>query len=326
MMSLPTLIAQASDGAIAPPYGYLTVGWIVFLIGLIVLNYTTRAGTIARATTKEALRQPVFFLMTGLAILVMIVNYYVPFFSMGEDTKMYIDCGLAMILICSLMLAIWTASISVAEEIEGKTAMTLLSKPINRRQFVFGKYTGILQSSIIMIVILGSLFFFFTYFKFGYDQGEAGTPNADLFFYRSVNWLPFQIPYLTAERFNVARTVLPGLTLIAMEVGVLAAVSVAISTRMPMIVNISTCFALFVIGHLTPVIAAVPDQNVFVTFVAQLIGTIVPTLEHFNMSAAISTGKTIPAYYIGMAGLFCAAYVTSMIMVAFLMFEDRDLA
>lgn len=326
MTSLPTLLAQATDGTVTPPYAYLTAGWIVFLIGLIVLNYTTRTGTIARATTKEALRQPVFFLMTGLAILVMIVNYYVPFFSMGEDTKMYIDCGLAMTLICSLMLAVWTASISVAEEIDGKTAMTLLSKPINRRQFVFGKYVGILQSSLIMILILGGLFFFFTYFKFGYDQGESGTPNAELFFYRSVDWLPFQIPYLTEERFNVARTILPGLTLIAMEIGVLAAVSVAISTRMPMIVNISTCFALFVVGHLTPVIAAVPEQNVFVSFVAQLIGTILPTLEHFNLSAAVSTGKTIPAYYMGMAGIYCVAYVTSMIMVAFLMFEDRDLA
>lgn len=326
MTGLPLILAQVAEGEITPPYQFLTVGWIVFLIGLVVVNYTSRAGTIARATTKESLRQPVFFLMTGLAILVMVANYYVPFFSMGDDTKMYIDCGLAMTLICALTLAVWTASISVAEEIEGKTAMTLLSKPINRRQFVFGKYIGILQSSIIMLIILGVLFFFFTYFKFGYDQKEAGTPNAEIFFFRSVNWLPFQIPYLTQERFNVARTILPGLTLIAMEVGVLAAVSVAISTRMPMLVNISACFSLFVIGHLTPVLVQAKDQHVFVKFVAQLLATILPSLEHFNMSAAISTGKTIPADYIGIAGLYCAAYVTTMIMVAFLMFEDRDLA
>ncbi len=326
MTGFSPLLAQATEVVIQPPYFSLTIGWIIFLIGLIVLNYTTRTGTIARATTKEALRQPVFFLMTGAAILVMIANYYVPFFSMGDDTKMYIDCGLAMTLICALTLAIWTASMSVSEEIEGKTAMTLLSKPINRRQFVFGKYVGILQSSIIMLLILGGLFFFFTYFKFGYDQGEAGTPSAEMFFYRSVGWLPFQIPYLTQDRFNVARTIFPGMTLIAMEVGVMAAVSVAISTRMPMLVNISTCFSLFVIGHLTPILAQADGQHVFVKFVAQVMATVLPSLEHFNMSAAISTGKTIPADYIGMAALYCAAYVTTAIMIAFLMFEDRDLA
>lgn len=326
MVQFPSLLAQVVDGDVTSPYGWLTLGWFLLLAGLVVLNYTTRAGTIARATTKEALRQPVFFLMTGLAILVMVANYYVPFFSLGEDTKMYIDCGLAMTLICALVLAVWTSSVSVAEEIEGKTAMTLLSKPINRRQFVFGKYVGILQSAILMLMILGGLFFFFTYFKFGYDQSEAGTPQAEIFFYRSVDWLPFQIPYLTRERFNVARTILPGLTLIAMEVAVLTAVSVAISTRMPMLVNISTCFSLFVIGHLTPVLVQAKDQHVFVKFVAQLLATVLPSLEHFNMSAAISTGKTIPIDYIGIAGLYCAAYVTTMVMVAFLMFEDRDLA
>jgi hypothetical protein len=87
----------------------------------------------------------------ALGLLVLAANYYVPFFSMGEDTKMYIDCGLATVLICSLIHAVWMASLRVADEIEGKTAMTLLSKPINRRQFVWGKYVGIFQSAMFMI-------------------------------------------------------------------------------------------------------------------------------------------------------------------------------
>jgi len=59
---------------------------------------------------------------------------------------MLMDCGLATILICGLLLAVWTSSTSIAEEIEGKTAMTLLSKPINRRQFIVGKYVGIMSA------------------------------------------------------------------------------------------------------------------------------------------------------------------------------------
>ncbi|TWT57531.1 hypothetical protein KOR42_08920 [Thalassoglobus neptunius] len=324
MFAFPQLLAQAGEGAVSLPYLPVTVGWCIFLILLLVFNYTTRAGTIARATTKEAIRQPIFLLVTGLGVLVMIANYYVPFFSMGDDTKMYIDCGLAMTLICALLMSVWTASISVAEEIEGKTAMTLLSKPINRRQFVFGKYVGITQSSLLLIFVLGIVFFSLTYFKFGYDQKESGETQAALFYFRDVG-LPFQIPYLVKERFNMARSILPGLTLISMEVAVMTAVSVAISTRMPMLVNISTCFSIFVIGHLTPVLV-LSDANVFVRFVARVLATFLPTLEHFNMQAAISTGKIIPTDYVAMAGLYCMAYVGAMIMVAFLMFEDRDLA
>ena len=323
-MPFPQLLAQAAGGPITLPYLPITIGWIVFFILLMFFNFGARAGTIARATTKEAIRQPIFLLMTALGILVMIANYYVPFFSMGDDTKMYIDCGLAMTLICALLLSVWTASISVAEEIEGKTAMTLLSKPVNRRQFVFGKYVGITQSSFLMLFILGIVFFTLTYFKFGYDQKESGKGLAELFFYRDVG-LPFQIPYLVRDRFNVARTILPGLTLIAMEVAVMTAVSVAISTRAPMLVNISTCFSIFVIGHLTPILVQA-EVNELVTFVARMFATVLPTLEHFNMQAAISTGKIIPIDYIGMAGLYCVCYATALIMLAFLMFEDRDLA
>lgn len=323
---LPFLPEKEVVETVTPPYVSLAVGTILFVIGLLLINYRTHSGTIARATTKEGIRQPVFLLMLALGLIVMIANYYVPFFSMGDDTKMYIDCGLATVLICSLIHAVWMASLSVADEIEGKTAMTLLSKPINRRQFVWGKYVGIFQSAFIMIAILGLAFFVLTYFKFGYDQKESGQQQAELLIFKSVNWLPVDIPLMVPERFNAARTVFPGLALITMAVAVMTAVSVAISTRMPMLVNISSCFAIFVVGNLSHVLARSDVENVFVKFFAGVLATILPGLDHFNMSAAVSTGKTIPPEYIGLAALYCAAYVTAMIMLAFLMFEDRDLA
>ena len=90
----------------------------------------------------------------GLGLLLIIVNTYLPFFSLGQDIKMLKECGLATIQISGLLIAIWTASTSIASEIEGKTAMTLLSKPITRRQFVLGKYVGILQAATALIVPL----------------------------------------------------------------------------------------------------------------------------------------------------------------------------
>ncbi|MCA8995802.1 MAG: ABC transporter permease subunit [Planctomycetaceae bacterium] len=320
------ILAQAGGAEVELPYVKLAIGTTLFLMALIGTNYFTQSGVIARATTKEALRQPLFLLLLGLGLMIILTNFYVPFFSMGEDTKMFIDCGLSTALICSLLICVWTASLSVADEIDGKTAMTLLSKPINRRQFVFGKYLGVFQSAFIMIAVLGVVLAASTYFKFGFDQNESGQVEAELFFFKAVSWLPFDIPYLVRERFNVAITVFPALALITMEVAVMTAVAVAISTRMPMLVNMSVCLAVFVIGHLTPILAQSNVKNLFVKFFASLFATVFPVLEHFNMSAAVSTGKVIPAGYIGWAFLYCAAYVTALIMLAFLMFEDRDLA
>lgn len=296
---------------------------------LVVFAHYTRAGTIARATTKEAIRQPVFPILLGLAVIVIGGNYYVPFFSLGEDTKMFIDCGLAIILFSTLLLSIWTASISVAEEIEGKTAMTLLSKPITRRQFIVGKYVGIAQAALLMVIAAGVVLFVLTYFKFGYDQRESGRTQPDKYVLTDVSWLPEgrMMPMPEEERWSVAVKILPALSLIFMEVAVMTALSVAISTRLPMLINLVACFGIFVVGHLTPVLVDSTFREIApVRFMANLIATILPKLDNFNMSAAVATGKEIPLSYLGVSTVYCTAYVAAAILLAFLMFEDRDLA
>ena len=81
-----------------------------------------------------------------------------PYFTFGEDIKMYKDTGLTTISFACMLLALLTASSTVAEEIEGKTAITLLSKPINRRQFIIGKFLGIELGVLALYVLLGALF------------------------------------------------------------------------------------------------------------------------------------------------------------------------
>lgn len=319
------VLAQTAPAASRQPYVMIGIWAALALAALLLVNYLTRAGTIARATTKEALRQPVFLLLLALGVLVIGANYYVPFFSLGEDTKMFIDCGLATVLICSLLLAVWTASMSVADEIEGKTAMTLLSKPITRRQFVVGKYVGIMQSALILILVVGTVFFVLTYFKFGYDAREAGREQPEAWVWGKLGSL--QVPLPEPERLGVALKIIPALTLIFMEVAVMTAVSVAISTRLPMLMNIVTCFSIFVVSHLTPVLVASTFKDLPpVRLMAQVFATVLPSLESFNMSPAVATGKEIPVDYLALCAVYGVAYATAAVLLGFILFEDRDLA
>lgn len=306
----------------------LTLLGVILLFGI---NSFTKTGVIARATCKESVRQPMFFALLVVAVLILLLNTWVPFFSMGDDTKMYLDCGLATVLICSILLAIWTASMSVADEIEGKTAMTLLSKPINRRQFIVGKYLGILQGIVIFMVPVIIAFAALSYYKVGYDAKEAGKQMMETFVW--VDWnigsSTMQYMWFQPERAAVVTQVLPGLLLIFMEVAVLAAISVVISTRLPMVVNFTVMFSIFVIGHLTPVLVQSSVQNKeleFVSFVARLFATVLPSLDAFNMSATIATGAEVPPLYLGWAALYGLAYCVAAILLAFILFEDRDLA
>ncbi|HEV8070706.1 MAG TPA: ABC transporter permease subunit [Planctomycetaceae bacterium] len=299
--------------AALPPQEASLLIIVPFAVGLLVLTalfcYLTRAGVIARATTKEAIRQPLFPLLMALAILVLVTNTFVPFFSFGEDYRMLIDCGLATILICGLLLAVWTSSTSIADEIEGKTAMTLLSKPINRRQFVLGKFVGIMVAVFWLILPLMICFLALVYYKVGYDSRESANPDPESSF-----------------KLTIMLNTIPGLILSFFEICVLTSVSVAISTRVPMVVNMVTCFAIFVVGHVTSVMV---ERGVLhlevVQFTARLIATALPNLELFKTEAA-STGTFVPPPYLGYASLYCAAFSIAAIFLAFILFEDRDLA
>lgn len=336
-LQLPILLAQATQSQLdtnsGTPFQWTitTIVSVLVVVGMFSVNFFTRAGMIARSTSKEAVRQPVFALMLVIGVVVILLNFWVPFFSMGDDTKMYKDCGLATVLICCTLLAIWTASMSIADEIEGKTAMTLLSKPINRRDFIVGKYLGIMQAVFWMMLPICLCLLYFTYFKVGYDNRESGSTAQAIFEWStwSLGAVEVDIPWLNAARWAETVQIVPGLLLIFLEVAVLASISVIISTRLPMVVNLVTCFTIFVVGHLTPVLvqASAEKQGLeFVLFVARVFATVLPSLDSFNIQAAVATGKIVPPDYLGFAGLYAAAYVGAAILLAFILFEDRDLA
>lgn len=269
--------------------------------------------TIAFATATEAIRRASFFVLAFIFGLLLLVTIFVPYFTFGEDIKMYKDTGLATISFASLLLALLTASSSVAEEIEGKTAVTLLSKPIDRRQFIFGKFLGIEMAVLALFLVLGGLFAWGVWFKTGYDLRESAGSAEE-----------------ASRRGAQVLQILPGLVLGFAEVTVLAAISVAISTRLPMLVNLVVCVSVFLLGHLTPVLVSASEKakaNELVIFMARLFERIFPQLEYFNAGPAISTGAVIPwVGYVLPALLYCAMYSAAALCFAFLLFENRDVA
>jgi ABC-type transport system involved in multi-copper enzyme maturation permease subunit len=310
--------------------GDWTLTWVsVFglLVALVAVAYGTRIGVIARATTKEAIRQPLFLLLLTISSLILILNSVMPFFTLEDDVKMLNECGLATLLISGALLAVWTAGTSITSEIEGKTAMTLLSKPIDRRQFVIGKYLGIVQAVIWMFAILTLLFSMLIFLKVGYDQRERADEVTPKWKWHQIAQVEIPVPH--PDRVRVIAQLLPGVALAFLQVCVLGAIGVTVATRMPMVMNLVICFAVFVIGNLTEIIvnrSVEGEANESVTFTARLISMVVPSLSTFNVSSAVATGRVVPQDYLGLSFVYAVTYISAMLLLGFILFEDRDLA
>jgi len=303
------LTARDAMLMLATKNAFILGGVAVFVVGLLFLLYGTRTGVIARATTKEAVRQPIFPLLLVVALVMLVVNTFTPFFSLGEDVKMMEVCGLATLLICGMFLAVWTSSMSIADEIEGKTAMTMLSKPITRRQFIVGKFLGIQTAVLLLCLPVILAFGGLVLYKVFYDARESTQ----------------EIDGYTA--MTELMRVFPAIVLCLMEIMIMSAVSVMLSTRVPMVVNLVACLAVFLVGHLQEVlVGATLGRLELVGFVAKLIAIFLPAVGVFNVEAKLMADGAIPNQYVGLAAIYTGAYVLALILGSFLLFEDRDLA
>ena len=108
-MSEFLLVAQSAaeqvDAVQGSSWQLLTGGFLAFVAVLFLFSYLTQSGIIARATCREAVRQPIFFILLAIAIVLLVLNTFIPFFTLKDDVKMQKDCGLATILIWSRLRA-----------------------------------------------------------------------------------------------------------------------------------------------------------------------------------------------------------------------------
>jgi ABC-type transport system involved in multi-copper enzyme maturation permease subunit len=318
MISTITLLPLfAITNAWIPPLWRVGLCAVVAVAGLYAISallqlLAPRMIAIARATAKEAVSQPLFFLILIVGMFLLILSTILPYNTFGEDLKIYKDSGLTIIMLLSVGFALWTASLSIAEEIEGRTALTVLSKPIARWQFILGKFFGILWPVAVMFIVLGAVFLSCVSYKVAYDARETSQqdPTSDV----------------CLEQIE---QIAPGLALVFMEAAVLASISVAISTRLPMLANLVICGSIYFLGHLVPILAnSAVGKIPQVGFIAGLLSAILPVLENFSVSAIAFFGPkdSVPLTYLGLAGVYCLLYCGVAMLLALLLFEDRDLA
>jgi ABC-type transport system involved in multi-copper enzyme maturation permease subunit len=302
------LVPEFSQTAILP----WTAVTLLAIAGLYLLFRLVprRIAAVASATTKEAIGQPIFPVAIIVGAVLLMAFIVIPYNTFGEDVKMLKDSGLTLVKVLALLVVVWTASVSVADEIEGRTALTVLSKPLTRRQFILGKFAGLVLVALLVFLILGSVLLMTTSLKVVYDAREGA-----------------KVDPLWRDCADEMITVVPGLVLSLLETILLAAVSLAVSTRLGMVPNLIICFTVYALGHLVPLIVqSSVGKFAIVRFVGQLFATILPVLEHFTIEAAVVGGVPVPWSYLGWAALYAALYSTVALLVALILFQDRDLA
>jgi ABC-type transport system involved in multi-copper enzyme maturation permease subunit len=110
-----------------------------------------RIWAIASNGFREVIRDRVFYLIGFFALLLVLALRLIPEVAATTENKIIIDFGLAAIDLLGVIVAVFVGTGLINKEIEKRTVLVLIPKPLNRAEFIIGKHLGL--SGVLAVLI-----------------------------------------------------------------------------------------------------------------------------------------------------------------------------
>lgn len=316
---------------------------------------------IAGNTFIETIRQPIYGILTWVAVGLLLLNPSLAAFSLesGSDGKILKDIGLSTMLLFGLFCSAFSAAGVITREIEGFTVLTVVSKPVSRPVFLTGKFLGVVAAIAVAYYLLTVVFMMTV------RQGVMET-NADKFdmptlifgisamavaliasgfgnfvygWNFSTTLLAWAIPLLTLA-FNAAlffdRTwkiqswwvtdfgdwqVVYAIVMTFFAIIILTAFAVALSTRFSQTLTLIFCAAIFLLGLLSDYYFGLNAGN---SKLFAALYYMVPNFQFFWVGDALTQGVLIPFEQVLRVAAYACLYSLGILGLGITLFQTRE--
>jgi ABC-type transport system involved in multi-copper enzyme maturation permease subunit len=120
-----------------------------------------RVFVLATNVFREVVRDRILYIVCFYTIVLGIAIRLLPDFAAATEDKMFLDFGLAAMSILGLIVAIFVGTGLVNKEIEKRTVLVLIAKPVSRSEFITGKYLGLLMVLALLIAAMTAIYLIF---------------------------------------------------------------------------------------------------------------------------------------------------------------------
>jgi ABC-2 type transport system permease protein len=319
--------------------------------------------SIARNTFLQTIRQPIYLVMILLTFALLVFTLPFSGYTMSvdyheADQEMLQELGLAALRISGLLIAAFSASGVLRREIEEKTALIVIAKPVSRTIFVLGKFAGV-AAAVAVAYYLCSLVFLMTVrhqvvpaasdkidwpvvvlglsglglviliamlgnLWFGWQFTSAGVWSAMILLTAAMAAIAVVGKGWTLVPFGkgIPPQLLLEMAMMFMAVIIFVALAVLASTRLGQAMTLLVCTAVFVLGSAHSQVFSRWGQELPL---ARVLGWAVPDFSQFYPQDDLRLDQGIPLLLVATAGLYCLLYTTGLLAVAVGLFETREL-
>lgn len=117
-----------------------------------------RIWAIASNGFREVIRDRILYIIGLFALLLVIALRLLPEVATTTSDKIFLDVGLAAIEILGVIVAIFVGTGLINKEIEKRTVLVLIPKPITRAELIIGKHLGLSSVLAVMIVMMTAIY------------------------------------------------------------------------------------------------------------------------------------------------------------------------
>ncbi len=249
---------------------------------------------IARQTVREALRRRVMWVFLISGVFLIALGPVFGFLSPKDSQTVLRSLGLAAILLAGLFITIVTCIYLIPTEIERRTIYTVLSKPVQRYEFVLGKFMGGFATVFINIAAMGVVFLAMIY---------------------------LQERHVPPEMFK-------GVVMTFFQMMLLAALAIFFSTFATPVVNFFLSFGIFLVGNLSSVTESLTtNRNPVVKGAGTIIHYLLPNFGNFNIQNSIIHPTIEVAnenVFILQNVVYAIVYSLVLLTLAVLIFDRRE--
>jgi ABC-type transport system involved in multi-copper enzyme maturation permease subunit len=257
---------------------------------------------IAKITVAEARRRRVVQAVVALVVLILFSMTFFSYLSPAEQAKMLISGGLSAITVFGILLAIFVGAFLIPHEIESRTVYAILAKPVRRAEFVLGKYLGALIILGVIVAIMTAVLVLVLVIQ---DHIVKDMPDSVF------------NPNLKAV---VAASFMSYCAL-----AVLTSLIILISTISSTTMTVIAAFVIWAIGSMQSTLHDLSEQATGAARLLLLfIYTIVPKLENFDFTQAVSNFLPVHFYEALLAVGYGVGYTAVVLILATIFFNDRQ--
>ena len=251
---------------------------------------------VAANTFREAVRDRVLYNLVFFALLMIGAAILVGQISIGIEETVIISLGLTAISVIGLFIATFIGVGLVSKEMDKRTLYALLAKPLQRWEFLLGKYCGLLMTLTV------------------------NTAAMALGLYAAL-WV-VKHPLVTGDGY-----VLVAVYLILLKLALIVALAMLFSCFTTPFLAILFTAGIYVAGVYAGELRVMRMVQVDpgMLKLLRIVSYALPNFENFNVMGAVAHDRGVPGILVGNATLYAMVYGAIVLAIAAVVFSRRNL-